>query len=128
MGGKPKPKTEESNIIDNNPITQSQIPNNQSQIPTKTSQSSTKNSNQAPKMDFGSLFNSVMQNPAIMQMATQIATNQQPLIGSKTDGNPFANLMGILGGPNNSNNLGIEEENKKEKTQKKTVYFIFIFR
>ena len=120
MGGKPKPKSEENNREKeiNRTSTQNQLPITQTKK--STNQSSTKANNQAPKMDLGSLLNSVMQNPAIMQMASQIATNQQPTAGSNTGGNPFAGLMGMLGG-DKSSNLGIEQEKKKEISQKKTV-------
>lgn len=120
MGGKPKQKSQQESLPNNEPI-MTNASNNPQQ--NQASQPTTGNrSNQPIKFDFNSMLNNMMQNPEIIQMATQMISGKRPeKTGSGTSENPLGNLMGMLGtgGKNLQNN---EEERKKETTQKKNVY------
>lgn len=75
MGGKPKIKEDQPNLTnDPQPIVIDQQPhkNLSTQAPSQQNQQ-----RQAPKLDFGSLMNSMMSNPALMQMAENIASGMK---------------------------------------------------
>jgi hypothetical protein len=120
MGGKPKAKPQQENEPKVENLHNTNIPN----IDLRNQP------NQPPKFDINSMLNNMMQNPSIIQMATQIATGQSlNKSGSKEGGNPFNNLMGLLGSGNtNSFQPQIEEEKNVENPVKKSVIIFQLYR
>lgn len=115
MGGKPKVKSQqeiEPKVVN---LPETNIPFIESR----------NKPSQPPKLDLNSMLNNMMQNPAIIQMATQIASGQSlNKSGSKEGGNPFNNLMGLFGSGNTNSYQQpqpIEEEKKVENSSKKSV-------